>query len=555
MLTFVFLCFLVISLVACGGGGSSTPPPTPTPPPTITITPSTANVPIGGSQTFTSGAVGVTWALTGPGTINQNGVYLAPSTFPGIGANTITVTATLGSGTGKATGSVVYPNDNGGGQSGPIKLGTSGGNTLDINGTGCCIGTLGSLINRGGSFFILSNNHVLDRSGNGNANEAIDQPGPTQCFSLPRTVANLTQGAAIKPTNGNDSVGCQGSTAPICGKSPSNVDAAIAAVAVGQVDTSGTILDLGAAGPTSIADAPPSATLAGPATPGQAVAKSGRTSGLTCSTVQSIGGPVRVSYDSACGGSVAFDATFQSQIIINGGSFIRPGDSGSLLITSDTARPMGLLYAAGDTSAVANPIADVISAFTQAGPPVVTPTIVGGPDHSVSCAPTASLASTQVPASGTSTLTPSQRQTVAAVRERNARVLMSDAAIKSVEVGASADNPKEGALLIQVSGATKSPVPATIEGVRTRLLSSTAAGVPPITQDAIKSSLTILHAHQDSYMAQRGIQGMGVGRSDDNPAETAIVIYTITGVAHDAIPAAIDGVRTKVVEGSRFRAY
>jgi hypothetical protein len=173
----------------------------------------------------------------------------------------------------------------------------------------------------------------------------------------------------------------------------------------------------------------------------------------------------------------------------------------------------------------------------------------------VSCAPTASLASTQVPAGSASTLTAKQRQAVSAVRARNARMLMTDAAIKSVEIGTSADNPKEGALLIEVSGATKTPIPATIEGVRTRLVFSGPVALPAITQDAIQSSLLVLHAHQDSYMAQPAIQGLGVGRSDDNPAETAIVIYTISGVAHDAIPALIDGLRTKVVDGTRFRAY
>jgi hypothetical protein len=40
----------------------------------------------------------------------------------------------------------------------------------------------------------------------------------------------------------------------------------------------------------------------------------------------------------------------------------------------------------------------------------------------------------------------------------------------------------------------------------------------------------------------------------DAPGEAAIVIFTIRGQAHDPIPPTLDGVRTRVREGSRFRA-
>jgi hypothetical protein len=49
--------------------------------------------------------------------------------------------------------------------------------------------------------------------------------------------------------------------------------------------------------------------------------------------------------------------------------------------------------------------------------------------------------------------------------------------------------------------------------------------------------------------------GVGVGRSDDAPGETAMIIYVERGKAHAAIPATIDGVRTRVVAGERFRAF
>ena len=48
-------------------------------------------------------------------------------------------------------------------QARPISLGTSGGNVNDISHAFCCSGTLGSLVTKGGTQYILSNNHVLAR--------------------------------------------------------------------------------------------------------------------------------------------------------------------------------------------------------------------------------------------------------------------------------------------------------------------------------------------------------------------------------------------------------
>ncbi|HET7873498.1 MAG TPA: hypothetical protein VFL42_13350, partial [Terriglobales bacterium] len=428
--------------------------------------------------------------------------------------------------------------------------GTSGGNVLDESATACCIGTLGSLLSRGGSFFLLSNNHVLGRSDAAPAvssSDVIDQPGPSQCFALPVNMGTTTTRAALKPTAGTT------------GPAPSNVDAAIALLSSTTVVDNlagvptGTILDLGAAGPTSIADAPPSATLATPAV-SLGVAKSGRTTGLTCSSIGSISTSVSVQYDTACGGTLAFTATFSNQLLIDGGTFSAGGDSGSLVVTSAQARPVGLLYAGNSTSTAANPIQDVITAFTLAGPPAVVPTIVGGADHAVSCVPT-STAGTQVSAQSTQIST-RQQEIAANARDRNARLLMSlDPAIRSVQTGASADSPSEGALLIEVSAVPQTRIPAAVDGVRTKLVYAQGAAAPALSNQDVDRTIAIKDAHVAGLMAQAGIQGVGVGASKDNPGEPAIVIYTIEGVSLPPIPATIDGVRTRVVEGDRFRAF
>jgi hypothetical protein len=67
--------------------------------------------------------------------------------------------------------------------------------------------------------------------------------------------------------------------------------------------------------------------------------------------------------------------------------------------------------------------------------------------------------------------------------------------------------------------------------------------------------MVVKEAHVADLMHQPGTQGVGVSISEDNPAETAISIFLVKGVAHPPIPAVIDGVRTKIFEGARFKAF
>jgi hypothetical protein len=489
---------------------------------------------------------------------------VAPSSFPT--PNAITITATAGNQTGSVSGSVVFPIDNTNNQPTPIKLGTSGGNVLDnsADGKSCCIGTLGSLLSRGGSLFILSNNHVLARSSKAANGEAIDQPGQAGCpaGSQGQPVATLSQQATLKPTSNFAGGACAGAPSP-CGLSPSNVDAAIAQVdnsPSSAVDTTGAILDLGAAGSTSIAAEPPSSTLGDPANVLQnnrKVAKSGRTTGLTCSTLSSVSTSLNIPYDASCGAADAaaggFSAAYTNQVVVNGGNFSAGGDSGSLIVDATNAQPIALLYGGGPVNTVANPIQDVIAAFTQAGPPVVTPTIVGGADHPVSCDPTATAAnSLQI---GAQSVSVSEQQSATGVRNRYATQLMTaESAIRSVKVGASSDAPGKAALVMDLTSHVVTRIPPVIEGVRTKLVYPNDVVDPRLDATEFKNTVSIKEAHENSIFNMGGIQGVGVGRSDDAPGETSIVIYTIKGVSHPEIPTTIDGIRTKVIDSERFRA-
>jgi hypothetical protein len=568
---------VLLTLIGCGGGSSSgNPTPTPTPVPALSLCgqegTSCANpttLAVGASEQFVATASSGTlpalnWSVNGvqggnaaTGTISATGLFTAPTAFASGKSVMITATAQSNSSTsGNATAIIV---DNSLSQTPPVKLGTSGGNATDLVNNGktitCCSGTLGSLVSQGGSFFVLSNNHVLDKSDTGAVGQNISQPGLVDSNCSPaKTVATLTQAAALKPISIMTTGACAGQPAP-CGPAPSNVDAAIAKIATGQVDTSGSILDLGSLSGGSIGAMPPSATLADlnmALATNEGVAKSGRRTGLTCSSLMSLSTEVSVEYDGSCGGATAFTATFANQVIINGGSFSMPGDSGSLVVTSDSAQPVGLLYGGNSTSSSANPIQDVLGAFS-----VGTLSVVGGANHSISCSSVANSASSASPLTFAA-LSAEESQRVWAVRQKNARLLMRDPAITSVTAGASEDSPGEGALVIHVSGVPRSTIPAVVDGARTKVMTMPGTSVPQMpvlrSQD-LDQAIAVKENNVADLMAQPGIQGVGVGRSDDNPAEPAIVIYVLTGVSHPPIPPTIDGVRTRIVAGDRFRAY
>jgi hypothetical protein len=57
-------------------------------------------------------------------------------------------------------------------------------------------------------------------------------------------------------------------------------------------------------------------------------------------------------------------------------------------------------------------------------------------------------------------------------------------------------------------------------------------------------------ARVGEWMHKSRVPGVGIGSSADSPGEAALVIFLIRGVAHDAMPPVIDGVRTRVRESS-----
>lgn len=226
-------------------------------------------------------------------------------------------------------------------QTPPIQMGTSGGSINDkLLFLACCGGTLGALVNYDGAHHILSNNHVVARSGQAANGEDIAQP------------ALIDSGCSA--TTSNIVADYVGNLVPL---GSTNVDAALARVRPGQVDTSGAILGIGV---------PCAATQN--ATVGLPVRKAGRTTGVTTGTVQAVNVSTNVQYQRGCGFGIPFVVSFTNQISITPGTFSTGGDSGSLILSDDgTPNPVGLLFAGSSAATLANPIASVVSAFTAGG--------------------------------------------------------------------------------------------------------------------------------------------------------------------------------------------
>ena len=560
----------------------------------VVVSPGAATVPDFGTQQFTASVNGspstaVTWQVNGvtggnqtDGFISTNGLYFAPSGVPtksdgsgGTVTTTVTVTAISQAGNstpGTATVTVIPVNQQA--QSGAIELGTSGGNALDSTTNvstqtiTCCGGTLGSLVVRGGTQYILGNNHVLARTDLGQIPDAthplgdpIIQPGlvdTTTCTpSGARTVANLSAFYNLETGTGT------------------KIDAAIAQVVPGNVDSSGNILYLGAPDANGVpVPAAPNAGTGVTATLAMPVAKSGRATGLTCSTVLAVAVNTSVQYHKGCGSSTKFSVSYTNQVDIASGSFSAEGDSGSLVVSQMNADPVALMYAGSDTDTVGNPVGDVLNFFASGGNAVSF--VGGGPHQVLGCSLPVKPASVSITQSAVA-VAPEAMQRAAVVRDAHAPELLAHPEVQAVGVGASRDHPREPAILFFVTaGQPRTNFPAQVDGVRTRMVEgevfarrgmlsaaesaqleqAVAAGpdVYPISEGELARAKVVHAARAVEQMSQPGVQGVGISSSLDAPGEAALMIFLVRGVAHNPVPPVIDGLRTRVRESSRFVA-
>lgn len=451
----------------------------------------------------------------------------------------------------------------------PVDLGNSGGNNSDYDTSGsqivdCCSGTLGSLLEGSDKVqYLLSNNHVLARSDHAAVGDRIVQPGLIDNNCTPNG-----EGA------GTTVVGSLTGWLPLS-SAATNADAAIAQVAAGTVNPAGGILELGLRQPdgTLAAGTPGISSTGGrgeAASLEMHVAKSGRTTGLTCAAVSALNLDVSVDYFTDCAETKPYlTKTYTNQISISGNAFSDAGDSGSLVVDSATAEPVGLFFAGGTDASgvgegVASPASDVLSELNAQVGNGTTYTFVGGADHPVSClnygdntvasAQAASLADDEI------------SRGLQAVSQ--ARALVNPAAgILGVAAGKSSDRPGEAAVLVYVDENVAAVVPAEIGGVRTMVIPTNARAVAlgssPVS-NPVSSLAEIRPAELNAAIAVKqqiarrlmrqnpAFFGIGVGQSLDNPHEPALVVFVDRRNLPAALPQSIGGLRTRYIVMNRL---
>ena len=451
-----------------------------------------------------------------------------------------------------------------------VQLGSSGGNNRDYDATAntvqdCCGGTLGSLLeDSAGRQYLLSNNHVLARSDHARVGDAVVQPGLIDNNCTPNEegpgttpVATLTGWLPLK-------------------SSLTNADAAIAQVASHAVDPNGSILELGSRqSDGTLAAAPPGVSSSGGKGEAAAlrltVAKSGRTTGLTCASVSALSLDVKVDYYQDCAETKPYlTKTYTNQMAISGNQFSDAGDSGALVVDAANAEPVGLFFAGGIDSfgvgqGIASPAPDVLGELSAQLGGGAAYRFVGGADHPVSCL-----------SYGDSTLGAAQARTLSDAEIARGQQALAEArmmvspsgGILGVATGKSNDHPGEAALIVYVDEGMNAAVPATVNGVRTLVIPSNAravaagaapqtafeaGGVPALPGPVLNSALTVKQRVASSLMKHNpAFFGVGVGQSLDSPREAALVIYVDRRLVPAELPPTVDGLRARYIVMDRL---
>ncbi len=565
------------------------------------LTPENAALGSGGAVTITGymaeagGTTGINYAISststgssgGQGSVSSSSCVRSTSAFtyctatytaPGtISSSTSTyVVATIGTSSSKEAAEVLLntagissnPRTHQAQMPTPVLLGSSGGNNNDYDAKGnqivdCCGGTLGSLIqNASGTQYLLSCNHVLARSDQASTGEMIIQPGVIDNNCTPNG-----EGSGTTP------VGVLTSWLPLSSSS-TNVDAAIAQVDSGAVSASGEIQELGAMqGNSALAAAPPGITSTGgkgeSGSINLAVAKSGRTTGLTCASISATNLDVEVDYYKNCAETEAYlTKTYTNQLAIEGNQFSDAGDSGSLVVDVGNAEPVGLFFAGGVTvsgvsEGIANPAPTVLSELgTQDG---TSYTFVGAADHPVSCLNYGNSTASAAQASQLSgAQTALARQALA-----QARLLVNPSAgILGAAMGKSNDRAGEAAVILYVDQSMIVAVPQAVAGVRTQVIPATPQAVatgaapqssvqsnalPPLAPAVFNQAVAVKQQVAQPLMKQNpAFFGVGVGQSFDNPREAALVIYVDRSQVPVTLPLTINGLRARYIVMDRL---
>jgi hypothetical protein len=189
---------------------------------------------------------------------------------------------------------------------------------------------------------------------------------------------------------------------------------------------------------------------------------------------------------------------------------------------------------------------------------------VGAADHAVSCLNY-----------GDNTLAGAQGRTLsdaetarALIALAQARMMVNPSAgILGVATGKSSDHASEAAVVIYTDQNMTVSVPATVDGVRTVVIPTTAravafgsapqtpieTNVPSLNSSALGQADSVKNQLASSLMRQTpAFFGVGVGQSLDNPKEAALVIYVDRKRIPAQLPSVLNGLRVRYVVMDRL---
>jgi hypothetical protein len=217
-------------------------------------------------------------------------------------------------------------------------------------------GTLGCLVRKNDTVYILSNNHVLANTNESEINDIILQPGLFDggssdknhlarlseyipiSFEGVKSSCFLGRGAAAL-LNALAFITCSKTRLqPIRKASGENLVDAALAEPIKESDVKNEILQIGTVSGLAEANL------------GMAVKKSGRTTGYTTGTIQQIDATVKVNYGENK------NAVFTDQLVA--GNMSQGGDSGSAVLNNKN-KLVGLLFAGSNNSTIINRIQNV----------------------------------------------------------------------------------------------------------------------------------------------------------------------------------------------------
>ena len=232
----------------------------------------------------------------------------------------------------------------------PVRVGVSTGHP-DIT-----AGTIGARVTDGINVYALSNNHVYADGNAASIGDGAIQPGTVDGGTDPADrIGTLHDFEPIDFTGGDNLMD--------------------AAIVISSIDL------LGNSTPADDGYGTPSSTLTS-ASVGMSVQKYGRTTGLTVGEIEAVNVTVNICYERQGPRRCKKLARFVDQITITPGVFSDGGDSGSLIVTTASNSPVGLLFAGSSSRTIANKIDLVVSRFNvtidDSEPiPVVTESISG----------------------------------------------------------------------------------------------------------------------------------------------------------------------------------